>query len=291
MLTSKLAPDSGDANLNRILQRIYYDINEIIVALPSSNTSLIDQSQGRTGEVRVAMQGNDDFIISVKSTQGWVNSLSGVFTFQNKSLKETLLATISGIGVQTINGMNNAAQLIIVGSSGTDFNIVSVAGTVTLNLPTASSVNRGLLSTTDWSAFNALVSGSVPITRTLTAGTGLTGGGDLSANRTFAVTGNLATLYALANAVGWLHNDGAGALAWSTPAIPIRCGSTALTANTDTVITFSTALSGTVHAVPLSCKDASGAIVEVTISGETTTNFHANCPVNSTLVWLGVSET
>ena len=38
------------------------------------------------------------------------------------------------------------------------------------------------------------ISGTVPTSRTLTAGTGLTGGGDLSANRTFAIDSTVATL-------------------------------------------------------------------------------------------------
>ncbi len=57
----------------------------------------------------------------------------------------------------------------------------------------------------------------VPLARTLTAGTGLTGGGDLSADRTLAVTGILATFSGLPNVAGWLHNDGFGVLAYSTP--------------------------------------------------------------------------
>jgi hypothetical protein len=38
------------------------------------------------------------------------------------------------------------------------------------------------------------ISGTVPTTRTITAGTGLTGGGDLSADRTFAIDSTVATL-------------------------------------------------------------------------------------------------
>lgn len=59
--------------------------------------------------------------------------------------------------------------------------------------------------------------GAVPTSRTLTASTGLTGGGDLTANRSFAVTGNLSTLFSLANSAGWLHNDGSGVFIYSTP--------------------------------------------------------------------------
>lgn len=57
----------------------------------------------------------------------------------------------------------------------------------------------------------------VPIGRKVDTGDGLTGGGDLSADRTLSVTGNLLTLFDLADGSGWLHNDGSGALAYSTP--------------------------------------------------------------------------
>lgn len=49
----------------------------------------------------------------------------------------------------------SAANTFAVGTSGTDFNVTSVAGLNTYNLPTASATNRGALSTTDWSTFNS----------------------------------------------------------------------------------------------------------------------------------------
>lgn len=51
------------------------------------------------------------------------------------------------------------------------------------NGQTATSGQNGFLSSTDWSTFN----NKVPTTRTITAGTGLSGGGDLSANRTITL--------------------------------------------------------------------------------------------------------
>ena len=48
---------------------------------------------------------------------------------------------------------------VAVGNTGTDFNVsgspVSSGGTVTINIPSASGTNRGLLTSADWSAFNA----------------------------------------------------------------------------------------------------------------------------------------
>ena len=47
---------------------------------------------------------------------------------------------------------------ITLGSSGTDVNVtgspITTSGNITINIPTASATNRGLLSSTDWSTFN-----------------------------------------------------------------------------------------------------------------------------------------
>jgi hypothetical protein len=72
-----------------------------------------------------------------------------------------------GGGITSINADTTAAQLIAAGTAGTDFAIATVAGTTTIDLPTASAVNRGALSTADWTAFDnkfdlpALTAGSV----------------------------------------------------------------------------------------------------------------------------------
>lgn len=64
--------------------------------------------------------------------------------------------TISSTGaVLSINGDSTAAQTLTVGTAGTDFNIVdNGTGDHKFNLPTASAVNRGALSSADWSSFN-----------------------------------------------------------------------------------------------------------------------------------------
>lgn len=47
---------------------------------------------------------------------------------------------------------------ITIGSTGTDVNVtgspITTSGNITINIPTASATNRGLLSSTDWSTFN-----------------------------------------------------------------------------------------------------------------------------------------
>jgi len=61
---------------------------------------------------------------------------------------------MAGTGITAINSLTGAAQTLATGTTGTDFAISSSGTTHIFNLPTASSLNRGLLSTTDWSTFN-----------------------------------------------------------------------------------------------------------------------------------------
>lgn len=64
-----------------------------------------------------------------------------------------------------ILGVNSGAtaleyKSLATGTSGTDFNIAHTANTVTLNFPTASASNRGLLSSANWTTFNNKIGGS-----------------------------------------------------------------------------------------------------------------------------------
>jgi hypothetical protein len=62
--------------------------------------------------------------------------------------------SFSGGGITSLNGLTAAVQAFAVGTSGTDFNIVSALTTHTFNLPVASATNTGKLSSADWSTFN-----------------------------------------------------------------------------------------------------------------------------------------
>jgi len=106
---------------------------------------------------------------------------------ENSNLSEVL--TTFSTGLTALNGLTQQVQYFAVGTAGTDFGISSVTDTHTFNLPTASAVNRGALSSTDWSTFNAkqdaLGFTPVPNTRELTIN-GTTY--DLSANRSWTIS-------------------------------------------------------------------------------------------------------
>ena len=68
-------------------------------------------------------------------------------------------------GITSINNDTTAAQLITVGTAGSDVAISNaVVGTTTINIPTASATKRGALSSTDWTTFNNKVVGPVSAT-------------------------------------------------------------------------------------------------------------------------------
>jgi hypothetical protein len=72
---------------------------------------------------------------------------------ENSNLCEVI--TTFSTGINALNGLTAQVQNLAVGTSGSDFAISSASSTHTFNLPTASAANRGALSSTDWSTFNA----------------------------------------------------------------------------------------------------------------------------------------
>lgn len=62
--------------------------------------------------------------------------------------------TTFSTGLTALNGLTAQVQNLAVGTTGTDFAINSTTATHTFNLPTASALNRGALSSSDWITFN-----------------------------------------------------------------------------------------------------------------------------------------
>ena len=109
-------------------------------------------------------------------------AVSGQSTITADTNADTLTFVGSGIGITTDASTDTVTFTVTdaggtvtevcgaVGTSGTDFNVsgspITTDGTLTFNLPTASATNRGALSSSDWSDFNAKVDN-------VTAGTGI----------------------------------------------------------------------------------------------------------------------
>jgi hypothetical protein len=63
--------------------------------------------------------------------------------------------TAPSTGITSLNGLTGTTQTFSTGTSGVDFNISSLGTVHTFNIPTASSIHRGALSSTDWTTFNS----------------------------------------------------------------------------------------------------------------------------------------
>ncbi|MEP7196071.1 MAG: hypothetical protein ABI851_06085 [Saprospiraceae bacterium] len=77
---------------------------------------------------------------------------------------------LSGSAITSLNGLTTSSQTFATGTTGTNFNIVSTGTTHTFNLPDASSLNRGALTSLDWNTFNGKensLSFSTGLTRTI----------------------------------------------------------------------------------------------------------------------------
>jgi hypothetical protein len=105
---------------------------------------------GETGKIYVTL--DTDFVyrwsgtvyVRISSPNAIWGSITGTLSNQI-DLQNALNAKVSSVGLD-------------LGTSGTDVNVanspITSSGNITLNLPTASATNRGLLSSTDWSTFN-----------------------------------------------------------------------------------------------------------------------------------------
>jgi hypothetical protein len=59
-----------------------------------------------------------------------------------------------GVAIFSLNGQLDSVQTFVTDTTGSDFNISSAGGIHSFNIPSASSLVRGLLTSSDWSIFN-----------------------------------------------------------------------------------------------------------------------------------------
>jgi hypothetical protein len=118
---------------------------------------------------------------------------SGTLTVNVPIASATKTGKLSSTDWTTFNGKGNgtvtSVAALTLGTTGTDLSSTVATGTttpvITLNVPTASAANRGAVSSTDWSTFNAKQDALVSGTNIKTVnGTTILGSGDLN-------TGNL----------------------------------------------------------------------------------------------------
>jgi len=127
-------------------------VSNTIITQDSENISLYANN---TGNIVLGTQAVPRFAVNNNGTIT-ASSLSGTGTRMVVSDSSGVLST-QAIPVGTVTSVG-----LSTGTSGTDVNVsgspVTGSGVITFNIPTASSVNRGLLSSTDWTTFNNKVS-------------------------------------------------------------------------------------------------------------------------------------
>lgn len=198
---------------------------------------------GETGKIYITLDTNfvyrwsGSVYVKISEPNATWGSITGTLSNQT-DLQSALDAKVSNTRTLTING--NTSDLsadrtfnvgtvtsvgLTLGTTGTDANIsgspVTSNGSITLNLPTASASNRGLLSSTDWTTFNnkqnALTN---PVTGTGTTNTlpKFTGASTIG-NSSISDTGSLITL---ANSTNISNSGGLGIAQTSLTGYNIR---------------------------------------------------------------------
>lgn len=129
--------------------------------------NLTDFIAGTTDEITVTDDADGTVTLSLPSlvdlgasSQLRVSSATIPFLFDNHGNKYVTSTTGGGSATTTINQVNGPTFTIYASSSGTDFNITTSTGAIYLAIPTSSASARGLLSSADWSTFNAKLSTS-----------------------------------------------------------------------------------------------------------------------------------
>lgn len=78
------------------------------------------------------------------------------FVAGNDTIKIASAAS-GGSGLHTLNGLSGGSQTFATGTTGTDFNISSSGSTHSINIPTASASNRGLVTSALFNAWQAKI--------------------------------------------------------------------------------------------------------------------------------------
>lgn len=153
-LPSTFAPSShthGDADITALA---YSKLTGVPSLTPTTRN--ITAGSGLTGGGDLSA----DRTITLNLNSGSSQTCSGTDKFSAISALGIVTCTpdqtgAGGSGITTLNTLTATTQSFAIGSAGTDATWSSATDTHTLNLPSASASNRGLLTAANWSTFNA----------------------------------------------------------------------------------------------------------------------------------------
>lgn len=171
------------------------EIHNVSAASPATGHSLLYNAATSLWESRSIAYSDLTGTVPTwnQNTTGTASNVTGIVAIANGGTGTTTPGLVAGTNVtisgtwpnQTIDaagggggsGTVTSVAALTLGTTGTDVSSSVANGTttpvITLNLPSASATNRGVLTAADWSTFNNKGSGTVT---SITAGTGLTGG-------------------------------------------------------------------------------------------------------------------
>jgi hypothetical protein len=181
-----------------------------------SNTEF-DYLNGLSGNIQTQLNGKQETLtLTTTGTSGAATLVGGTLNIPQYSAGASGVSQIvagtnvtispaGGTGVVTVNatgggggsGTVTSVAALTLGTTGTDLSSTVATSTttpvITLNVPTASAANRGALSSTDWSTFNAKQAALVSGTNIKTVNsTSLLGSGDVAVQAT--ITGAATTI-------------------------------------------------------------------------------------------------
>ena len=76
MISKKKAPRTGNSDLDRAIDRIYKDINELVESVNTYNKKSIS---GNVGDIRVNKKPSGEAEMRVKIDTGWYSTATGTF--------------------------------------------------------------------------------------------------------------------------------------------------------------------------------------------------------------------
>jgi hypothetical protein len=122
----------------------------------------------------------------------YVSNSGRIITLHTEDSHLCQIITTFSTGLTALNGLTDQVQYLAVGTTGSDFNILSSTNTHTFNLPTASASIRGALSSADWTMFNNKGSGTIT---NVTATTPISSTGGTTPNISISLASSVANGY------------------------------------------------------------------------------------------------